>query len=126
MQSASLLLLHRDARVPVVGGDVPPFLQLPPLPPAHLVLLHVPKAFLIGAAGPGAQLAESNISNGSSNVKRKHRIFRKVPEFSENFQYFQNFSKIFQTIVVDIVNELNVALARGVQGLKQYRFIYLV
>ena len=86
----------------------------------------MPKAFLIGAAGPGAQLAESNISNGSSNVKRKHRIFRKVSEFSENFQYFQNFSKIFQTIVVDIVNDLNVALARHVQGLKQYRFIYLI
>ena len=85
----------------------------------------MPKAFLVGAAGPRAQLAESNISNGSSNVKRKHRIFRKVPEFSENFQYFQNFSKIFQEIakIVDIVNDMNAALAREV---KQHRFIYLI
>ena len=88
----------------------------------------MPKAFLIGAAGPGAQLAESNISNGSSNVKRKHRIFRKVPEFSENFQYFQNVSKIFQEIakIVDIVNDMNAALPGEVKGLKQRRFIFLI
>ena len=120
----SLLLLHRDAKVPVAGGADPSSLQLPPLPPALLVRLHVPKAFLAGAAGPRAQLAQSNLS---SNAKRKHRIFRKVPEFSENFQYFQNFSKIFQEIakIVDIVNDMNAALAREVKGLKQYRFIYL-
>ena len=86
----------------------------------------MPKAFLGGAAGPRAQLAESNISNGSSNVKRKHRIFRNVPEFSENFQYFRNFSKIFQEIakIVDIVNDMNAALTREVKGLKQHRVIY--